>query len=109
MSSAQDMIAAAREVIAAWESGNLADAVNNLECVVNEYRVPTEEDEDRYAAWLTEQIEDGALDLESMGQRLARYGLADPSSWMDEFDERMELAADEAEEDDDAAPGMSPG
>lgn len=50
--------------------------------------------EDEIARWLSTQIEDGNLDLETMGQRLARYGLQMPSDFIAEIRERADLATE---------------
>lgn len=50
--------------------------------------------EDELADFMLQRIEDGRLDLEDIPVRLARYGLMEPTAFVAEMRERMELAED---------------
>lgn len=50
--------------------------------------------EDDLAAWLSHQIESGAMPLEGLARLMARYALTDPADMREEFVERMGLEED---------------
>lgn len=52
--------------------------------------------EEQIADLMLQRIETGDLLLEDLPSRLARYGLMEPSAFVDEMRERMELAADDS-------------
>jgi hypothetical protein len=51
--------------------------------------------EDEIANYLDAQIQDGHLDAEGMGRRLALYGLQLPSDFMEEIQERADMSESE--------------
>lgn len=53
--------------------------------------------EDELAEFMLERIESGSLALEDIPMRLARYGLMEPSAFIDEMRERMEMASEEGQ------------
>ncbi len=68
---------------------------------VDEYSIrvqipPAPLDEDEVAEFMLQRIEDRDLRLEDVPVRLARYGLMEPSAFVEEMRERMALAADDS-------------
>lgn len=57
---------------------------------INAKRLPEPLDEDVLAGFMLERIENGALGVEEIPLRLARYGLMEPEDFIDEMRERME-------------------
>ena len=53
--------------------------------------------EDELAEFMLERIDSGSLSLEDIPMRLARYGLMEPSAFIDEMRERMDLANEEGQ------------
>lgn len=48
-------------------------------------------DHDQLVAWLTEQVESGALPIEDLVSKIATYGAMDPAEFFEEMRERMGL------------------
>ena len=51
--------------------------------------------EEQIFNWISRQIEDGHMDLESLPALMARYALGDPAQMREEFAERMTVSADQ--------------